>query len=82
MPRLGPCPLGIPTELLRVSSRRPIIALMELVHELDAGLLVFGPDRSRLTRRRFRAAERAVRRKASCLVWTSSDYLVPPGPES
>lgn len=74
--------LGIPTELLRVSSRRPIIALMELVHELDAGLLVFGPDRSRLTRRRFRAAERAVRRKATCLVWTSSDYLVPPGPGS
>ncbi len=70
---------GIPTELLRVSSRRPIVALLELVHELDAGLLVFGPDRSRLTRRRFRAAERAVRRKASCLVWTTSDYLAPAG---
>jgi Universal stress protein family len=74
--------LGVPTELLRVSSRRPIVALLELVSELDAGLLVFGPDRSRLTRRRFRAAERAVRRKASCLVWTASDYLVPPGPEA
>ena len=74
--------LGVPTELLRISSRRPIVALLELVGELDAGLLVFGPDRSRLTRRRFRAAERAVRRKASCLVWTASDYLVAPGPGS
>ncbi len=74
--------LGVPTELLRVSSRRPIVALLELVGEMDAGLLVFGPDRSRLTRRRFRAAERTVRRKASCLVWTASDYLVAPGPGS
>jgi Universal stress protein family len=73
---------GVPTELLRVSSRRPIVALLELIGELDAGLLVFGPDRSRLTRRRFRAAERAVRRKASCLVWTASDFRLPPGPES
>src|SRR4051812_2338084 len=35
--------LGIPTELLRVSSRRPVRALLQLVAERDAGLLVFGP---------------------------------------
>jgi hypothetical protein len=61
--------LGIRTELLRVLSRRPVKALLELTSERDAGLLVFGPDRSQLSRRRFAAAARAVRRGASCLVW-------------
>jgi len=65
--------LGIPTELLRVSSRRPMKALMELVHESEIGLLVFGPDLSRTSRRRFRAAERLVRRDAGCLVWVAPD---------
>src|SRR5947209_2373066 len=65
--------LGIATELLRVSSRRPIKALLELVRERDVGLLVFGPDRSLITRRRFRAAARAVRRSAGCLVWISPE---------
>jgi nucleotide-binding universal stress UspA family protein len=61
--------LGIPTELLRVSSPRPVTALIELAQERDAGLLVFGPDRSRISGRRFRAAARVVRRDAPCLVW-------------
>jgi Universal stress protein family len=61
--------LGIPTELLRVSSPRPVRALIELAQEREAGLLVFGPDRSRISGRRFRAAARAVRRHATCLVW-------------
>ncbi len=65
--------LGIVTELLRVSSRRPVTALLELVQEREAGLLVFGPDRSRTPRRRFRAAARAVRRDAPCLVWIAPD---------
>jgi hypothetical protein len=60
--------LGIATELLRVSSRRPVTALLELVAERDPGLLVFGPERSLLPRRRYRAAVRAVR-EAPCLVW-------------
>jgi hypothetical protein len=60
---------GIPTELLRVSSPRPVTALLELTDERRAGLLVFGPDRRRLSRRRFRAATRAVRKRAVCLVW-------------
>lgn len=65
--------LGIPTELLRVSSRRPIVALLELVREREAGLLVFGPDLAKTPRRRFRAAAKRVRRDAGCLVWVAPD---------
>jgi len=61
--------LGIATELLRVSSPRPLKALIELVRERDPGLLVFGPDRSRTPRWRFWQAARMVRRDAPCLVW-------------
>jgi Universal stress protein family len=61
--------LGIRTELLRVSSPRPVTALIELAQEREAGLLVFGPDRSRISRRRFRSAAKVVRRDAPCLVW-------------
>jgi len=65
--------LGIRTELLRVSSRRPVRALLELASERDAGLLVFGPDLRLTNRIRFRAAARAVRRGANCLVWIAPD---------
>jgi hypothetical protein len=65
--------LGIRTELLRISSRRPVRALLELVREREPGLLVFGPDRSRTARWRFRAAARIVRRSAPCLVWVAPD---------
>jgi nucleotide-binding universal stress UspA family protein len=65
--------LGIPTELLRVSSRRPVRALLQLVAERDAGLLVFGPSSGRIRGPRLRAAERRVRRDAPCLVWVAPD---------
>jgi len=65
--------LGIPTELLRVTSRHPVHALIELVQERDAGLLVFGPERGRTSRWRFWAAARMVRAKAPCLVWIAPD---------
>jgi hypothetical protein len=61
--------LGIATELLRITSRRPLQALLELLSERDAGLLVFGPDRRLISRARFRAAAWIVRRRATCLVW-------------
>jgi nucleotide-binding universal stress UspA family protein len=61
--------LGIPTELLRISSPRPVTALIELAQDREAGLLVFGPDRSRISRWRFRSAAKTVRRGAPCLVW-------------
>ncbi|MBV9003743.1 MAG: universal stress protein [Solirubrobacterales bacterium] len=65
--------LGITTELLRISSRRPVKSLLELAAEREAGLLVFGPDRRLTNRLRFRAAARAVRRDANCLVWIAPD---------
>jgi nucleotide-binding universal stress UspA family protein len=64
---------GIPTELLRISSRHPMRDLLELVTERDAGLLVLGPDLSRTSRLRFRLAARMVRKHASCLVWIAPD---------
>jgi len=65
--------LGIETELLRVTSKRPIAALVEVLHERDAGLLVFGPDLRLTGRRRFRSAARRVREQADCLVWIAPD---------
>lgn len=65
--------LGIETELLRVSSSRPVTALIELAAEREVGLLVFGPDLSRTSRLRFRRAARRVRRDAPCLVWVAPD---------
>lgn len=61
--------LGVEVERLRVRSPHPVDALLQIAVERDPGLLVFGPDRSRLSRRRFRKAERAVRERAPCLVW-------------
>ena len=65
--------LGIETQLLRVSSRRPVKALLELVVQADAGLLVFGPDMQRTRRRTFSRAARRVREQAPCLVWIAPD---------
>jgi nucleotide-binding universal stress UspA family protein len=61
--------LAVPVERLRVCSPHPVDALLEVVAERDPALLVFGPDRSHLSARRYRKAERAVRERASCLVW-------------
>lgn len=65
--------LGVPVERLRVRSPRPIEALVELVADLRPGLLVFGPDRRALRRRRYRRALRAVRERVTCLLWVPSD---------
>lgn len=61
--------LGVEVERLRVRSPRPLTALLELAAEREPGLLVFGPDRARLSRRAYRKAAEALRRQASCLVW-------------
>jgi hypothetical protein len=65
--------LGIRTELLRVTTRHPVRALLQIATEREAGLLVFGPDGARGGRWRFRAAARRVRRDAPCLVWVAPD---------
>ena len=61
--------LDVEVERLRVCSPHPIDALLELVRERRPGLLVFGPDRSRLAPRRYRKAEKKIRERAACLVW-------------
>jgi hypothetical protein len=65
--------LGIPTELLRISSLRPLRAMIELVHDRNAGLLVLGPDPRRAPRWWRALAARRVRREAACLVWIGPD---------
>jgi nucleotide-binding universal stress UspA family protein len=61
--------LGAEVERLRVRSPRPLEALLQLVAERDPGILVFGPDRRRLSRRAYGKASKALRRRAACLVW-------------
>ena len=61
--------LGVNVERLRVRSLRPVEALLQVMRERDPGLLVFGPDRARLSRRVYGRAVRAVRERASCLLW-------------
>jgi hypothetical protein len=63
--------LSVPVERLRVCSPHPVDALLELVAERRPGLLVFGPDRARLSRRRYRKAAAAVSERAPCLVWVA-----------
>jgi Universal stress protein family len=62
--------LAVEVERLRVCSPHPVDALLEVVAEREPAVLVFGPDRNRLSRRRYRKAERAVRERAACLVWS------------
>ena len=60
---------GVSVELLRISSRRPLVALLELIEERGAGLVVLGPDPRRSPRWWRAAAARRIRRRAGCLVW-------------
>jgi nucleotide-binding universal stress UspA family protein len=61
--------LAVWVERLRVCSPHPIDALLELAAERNPGLLVFGPDWSRLKPRRYRRAAKKIRERATCLVW-------------
>jgi len=61
--------LAVKVERLRVCSPHPIDALLELVGERNPGILVFGPDRSRLKPRRYRRAANAIRKRVTCLLW-------------
>jgi hypothetical protein len=61
--------LGVASERLRVLSPHPVDALLALTAERRPGLLVFGPDRARLARRRYRKTAKRIADKAACLVW-------------
>lgn len=62
--------LAVKVERLRVCSPHPVAALLELVFERSPGLLVFGPDKTRIGRRKFERAEARILRDAPCLVWS------------
>jgi Universal stress protein family len=64
--------LAVQVERLRVCSPHPVDALLELLAERNPGLLVFGPDRSRLKPRRYRRAAKKISERATCLVWIAS----------
>lgn len=64
--------LGVEVERLRVRSPRPVSALVELVDEIGPGIVVFGPDRERLSRRLYRKAAAKLSEHAPCLVWLAS----------
>jgi len=66
---------GLHVERLRVRSPRPVSALLELIRERRPGLVVFGPDRRRLSRRLFRKASDALQAGVGYLVW------LPPEPD-
>ena len=65
--------LGVKTELLRVRTKRPVQALLEVASERDAGLIVFGPHLGRVGRMRFRRVAKRIRSEANCLVWVAPD---------
>jgi nucleotide-binding universal stress UspA family protein len=61
--------LGVQVARLRVKSFRPVRAMVEVAAEENAGLFVFGPDRSRIRRLRYRRAARAIRSSVTALIW-------------
>jgi len=61
--------LAVDVERLRLCSPRPIEAVLELVAERAPGLLVVGPDRGRLKRRKYAKLTKRIRERAACLVW-------------
>jgi nucleotide-binding universal stress UspA family protein len=65
--------LDVRVELLRVSSPHPADALLELVSERSPGLLVLGPDMTRVSARLYRKAVRRIRERTTCLVWLAPE---------
>jgi nucleotide-binding universal stress UspA family protein len=65
--------LSVAVERIKLVSPRPLTALLELVDERLPGLLVVGPDRNRIGRRKLARAEKRIRRDAPCLVWTGGE---------
>ena len=61
--------LAVPVERLRLCSPHPVDALVETVAEHNPSVLVFGPDPSRLERRRYRRAAKRILARVTCLVW-------------
>lgn len=64
--------LAVEVERLRLCSPRPIEALLELVAERRPGLLVVGPDRTRMRKRTYAKVAKKIRARATCLVWLAA----------
>ena len=64
---------GLRVELLKVQSPRPLQAILDVVEERDACLLIFGPDRSKIRRRYYRTARHLICTRAPCFVWLAVD---------
>lgn len=64
---------AVHVELLRVSSPRPVEALLQIVAERSPGMLVLGPDRAALGRRNYARAAKRIRERAPCLLWLADD---------
>jgi hypothetical protein len=62
---------GVEVTRLRVKSFHPIAAMLQVISEQGAGLFVFGPDRTRIRRLAYRRAARAIRARATTLVWVA-----------
>jgi hypothetical protein len=60
---------GIRVRRIVFSHPRPLGAAFDLLRDQGVGLLVFGPDRKRYGRFRFRRHAARFRRDAPCLVW-------------
>jgi nucleotide-binding universal stress UspA family protein len=61
--------LGIEVTRLRVKSFHPVQAMLEVIAEHDAGIVIFGPRPDRIGRLRYWRAARALRSRATSLVW-------------
>jgi hypothetical protein len=60
---------GLKVKRIVFSHPRPIGAAFDLLRHQGIGMLVFGPDRKRYGRWRFRRHAARFRRDAPCLVW-------------
>lgn len=60
---------GVKAHHLVYNTPRPLAATIVVAKTREVGLLVFGPDRKRYGRLRFRLHARTLRRKSGCLVW-------------
>ena len=63
--------LGVDVTRLRVKSFHTIPAMLEVMAEQAPGIFVFGPDRARVPRLRYRRAVRAIRTRTETLLWTA-----------
>jgi len=60
---------GVAVTRLRIKSFHPIPAMVQVSAEEEAGIFVFGPDRSRIPRLRYWRAAHALRSGVTSLVW-------------